>query len=78
MSTYQLAVILTVEADSYNDAVDLGELAVEQCREVLMANPDGKGLTMRVETDYERDGSKFNQRVLYLHDENVALTDGTA
>lgn len=69
MSTYQLAVILTVAADTYNEALNLGELAIEQCREVLLSNPDGTELTMRLETEYDHDGSTENQRVVYLHDE---------
>jgi hypothetical protein len=59
---FQIAIILLVPADTYEEAMKVGESIAEN-----LATDAGVGVML--ETNYERDGSIKNQRVVYLHDE---------
>jgi hypothetical protein len=64
---YQFAIIITVPADDYEIAKGRAEAIADDFTDVAPeAKPD-------LQLDYERDGSDLNQRVLYLHDENVPI-----
>lgn len=68
---YQIPIILLIPADSYQEALD-------QANEVVNFLEVDASIGVRLETEFERDGSEENQRVLYLHDENkpIDLDDG--
>lgn len=63
---FHVAVILTVPADSYEEALEKAEDHIA----VLEAD---SGIGVSVETNYEHDGSPANQRVFYLHSEDSPL-----
>lgn len=62
---YQFAIVITVPADNYEEAKEKAGTVVDDMLDA--------GIGVSLETEYERDGSEENQRVLYLHDESKPL-----
>lgn len=71
MKTYKIAVLLSVPAENYEEALEIAGEAVGLCEDHTdLWDPNGLELTMELVLNYERDGSSVDQRVLYLHNEN--------
>lgn len=68
---YQIPIILLIPANSYEEAL-------QQASDIVDLIEMDSSIGVRLETEFERDGSEENQRVLYLHDENkpIDLDDG--
>jgi hypothetical protein len=66
MATYQIAIVLDVEANSYEEAMDL---AVDFNGQLSNSDPtfDNVEITGQVQDYYEHDN--IGNRVLYLHSE---------
>lgn len=65
MKVYQIAMILSVPAESYEEACE----AALELDDVDIAS--GSDITTKVELDYEHDND--GQRVLYLHPEEEPI-----
>ena len=76
MSKFQVAVILTVEADNYEKAEDQ---VVRWSENALNADSKKKSGIARWQMidseEVERDGSAADQRVIYLHNEQEPIED---
>jgi hypothetical protein len=68
VATYQIAIVLDVEANSYEEAL---QTAIDFNGQLSNSDPtfDNVEITGRVQDYYEHDGSELEQRVLYLHNE---------
>lgn len=67
MPKFQVAVILTVEAESFDQAAEWAEMKLDQ----TVWTPS---LTYEIPCFFDHDGSLANQRVIYLHDESEPYT----
>lgn len=70
MKVYQFAIVVSIPAESYTDALKQAEDITERFAEVDDIN---KEIAFYLETNFERDGSEPSQRILYLHNENEPI-----
>lgn len=68
---YEFPIIVGIAADSYEEALVYAKSITDDL-EIESESLD-EDITIKLETEFERDGSEENQRVLYLHNENSPI-----